>query len=324
MLATLVLAGASQDSQGVAPDNRFVVNAYCESGLAAVWDELVAARVPKSLRLDNRTRSAAAVMHAHAVEALWRREPSLEPPSPHYQIARDLARGIQEPQLSRGWTLAVSYVLMAHLAFPLADNLLLEARQRFPTDAEILVAAGSLQEVYTQPIGRQFLRLKGDWGDRLRSDKRVRAVALYRQALTADPKQAEAHLRLGRVALVAGDRYEARMRLEWVLANAAHPWLTYLAHLFLGELAEQEGLYSSAEGHYEQATHLWPGAQTAALALAALRVRSGSGSGTLRLLGPRFDGTHGPVHRDPWLDYEFANSDRAHAALEALRRRACQ
>ena len=261
-------------------------------------------------------------MHAQAVEALWRRERNLKRPSPHYQIAGELARGIEDRELSRGWTLAMSYVLMAHLAFPLADSLLLEARQRFPSDADVLVAAGSLQEVYTQPIGREFLFLKTD-RERVRDD-RVRAVALYRLALAVGPRQAEAQLRLGRVALEAGDGDEARARLEWVSANASHPWLTYLAHLFLGELAEQEGLYLKAEGHYEQATRRWPGAQTGALALAALRARSGNGPDALRLLGPRFDGTAGPARRDPWLDYQDANPDRAHAALEALRRRACQ
>lgn len=326
LLAVFGPAGTPGASQAATRDYRFLVGKYCESGLEAVIGELLPARVRPSGALDTKTRAAAAAMHTEVLAALWQGETSLHPPGPHFRFARDLVHGIGDDadHLASGWTLAMGYLLIAHLAFSLADDLFLEARQRFPRDAHILVAAGSLQEVYTQPIGRQFLGLQRGTGDNWRGEGRLKAVALYRQALAVEAKHAEAHLRLGRVSQVAGDSREARQQLEWVLTHGSHPWLTYLAHLFLGELSEQEGRKAVAERHYERATAAWPGAQTAALALAALRVRSGAGPDALRSLGPRFDGSRGLAHRDPWLDYQFANTDRFHAALEAVRRRACQ
>jgi tetratricopeptide (TPR) repeat protein len=150
-------------------------------------------------------------------------------------------------------------------------------------------------------------------------DQYRKARDLARRALAADPASAEAHLRLGRLAWRLGEGATARSELETVVGGGAPAPLVFLARLFLGGLAEDDGRFEDAVAAYQAAVRLRPDAQSAGIALSEARYRLGDPAGARRALYAGLAAAGRRKENDPFWDYPFSASTDALARLESLR-----
>ena len=92
------------------------------------------------------------------------------------------------------------------------------------------------------------------------------AATNFVHALSVDPHNAEAHLHLGWVRFFLQDK-RAKADLDAALADADNDTTRYLAHLFLGGIAERENRLPDALREYEAVRSLGAGYQTPYAAL---------------------------------------------------------
>jgi tetratricopeptide (TPR) repeat protein len=142
------------------------------------------------------------------------------------------------------------------------------------------------------------------------------AAREYRIALKADGRLAVARLHLGRVHFIQHDS-RARADLEQALADATDVSTRYLAHLFLGDLAEREKRPADALREYEAAMTAGPLYQTAYVAAGRMADALGQ-SAHAREIAIAFVGIE--KHEDPWWEYRLGGLNMP--ALEWLRRAA--
>jgi tetratricopeptide (TPR) repeat protein len=145
----------------------------------------------------------------------------------------------------------------------------------------------------------------------------------YREVLALAPDAHLARLRLGRVLWRLGRMDEARSALELVTARRhdSEARVSYLAHLFLGQVEEDEGRLREAVDHYRKALDADPAAHTAGVAL----------SHALLLLGDRVGARdtleralRASSHRsgDAFWSYRAGEYKKAPAILDELRQEA--
>lgn len=142
----------------------------------------------------------------------------------------------------------------------------------------------------------------------------------YQAAARRQPDLHEATVRWGRINMHLGDRAAARRALDQVAASDAPAPLRYLAHLFLGDLAEREQQPDRARASYEAALTLIPTAQAPMLALSLLCDGSGDSAGARRWLAQSLSAT-GRGRLDPWWAYQRGQAWLGDARLVAFRRR---
>lgn len=140
---------------------------------------------------------------------------------------------------------------------------------QFPQDPDLYVARGIIVEVSVRqslvPDWRRGETLSG----RRRQDVEAMlkwAAAQHLHALNVDSHNAEARLHLGWVRFFLEDK-RAKADLDAALADATNDTVRYLAHLFLGGLAERENRLADAVREYESARALGAGHQTPYAAL---------------------------------------------------------
>jgi predicted Zn-dependent protease len=131
-----------------------------------------------------------------------------------------------------------------------------------------------------------------------------RAADAYRRALKARPDLLDARLRLGRALALVGESKAAAQELQAV-ATAAGGDTAYLAQLFLGDLAEQQGDTAGAVTAYRAAVAARPASRVARLALARALHASGDRAASQAaveelLLQPGAD-----AGADPWWQYRL-------------------
>ena len=304
-----------------------IVDRYCAGGLAAAggdpltWTSDDVNRAQGATRaLDPQRRMAAAALHVEVVAAQWRDEDRRVLMN-HGMLARDLANesrraGTLARGLVRSWALAWGYLLLAHTAYAEAERHFATMRTWFPNDADFTVAGGIVNELLASPLGQQTRRgsLAGSLAAVDAQPFRARAISLYRAAFDTAPDHAEGHLRLGRTLFLNGDEAAAAVELERALAASTDRRIVYLQHLFLGALFERQDRLPEAERQYDMSAAAVPGAQTATLALTALRIRMGKGPVVPAAM----------VQYDPWNDYLFSRPYRFRQVLDELRQAACR
>jgi tetratricopeptide (TPR) repeat protein len=150
-------------------------------------------------------------------------------------------------------------------------------------------------------------------------DLREDARRTFEAALAAEPELHEAWLRLGRVQLRLGKLEAARGCFEAVLQKGAEDRLSYLAHLFLGRIHEDEGRIAEAEKQYSAALLLKPGSQPAAVALSHARQLLGDADGARDVLQRFLVYAHRRAELDPYIDYLMAYTATGQRLLEQLR-----
>ena len=126
------------------------------------------------------------------------------------------------------------------------------------------------------------------------------ATQEFRLALKADSRFALARLHLGRIHFLADDN-RARADLEQALADATDASTQYLAHLFLGEVAEREKRQPDALREYEAAIAVGPRYQTGYVAAARMADALGEPH-RARELAMACVGIE--KNEDPWWDYQ--------------------
>jgi tetratricopeptide (TPR) repeat protein len=101
------------------------------------------------------------------------------------------------------------------------------------------------------------------------------ALDAFRDAIAADPQNAHAHIRLGRVLFLLDKLTEARAAAERGLSLATKKDDIYLASLFLGAIQERQNEPIAARESYTRALTIAPRSQTVIIALAHLDLISG-------------------------------------------------
>jgi len=188
------------------------------------------------------------------------------------------------------------------------------ALAQFPHDPEIQLIAGVLYELLASPLVQET---QAGWGPA----HTRRAEELYRDVLKTDPNVVEARVRLARV-LVQLRRYEQAVgELNKACEDGAPRSILFFKYLFLGEAQEELNRGGLAREAYQRALALYPGAQSAHLALSRLERRTGSRGGSVAAIQRLLDRPRDEQAReDPWRDY-FTAGPATHAdeMLDALR-----
>jgi tetratricopeptide (TPR) repeat protein len=233
---------------------------------------------------------------------------------------------------SRDWYLAVSWTLLGYWEPMMADGFAELGLDAVPTDAEMLLAAGTIEEglaidatQYGIAPSRMQRRLEYSRGSQPRRDA-VRslneALALYRRALDVRPVFIQTHLRLGRVLSLLDQLDEARAELELAAAGADEAPERYLAELFLARVEEQADDGDAAIAHYRRALAAWPKSQAARIGLVhALGLADGGAGASQQLAALLAVPWPQPMTFDPWWAYPFGEARRGVRLLDELRRR---
>jgi tetratricopeptide (TPR) repeat protein len=199
-----------------------------------------------------------------------------------------------------------------------------------PGDTRLLVARGLARETigttgYTEPVPTTTYDARGRAaGVGLRSsevkkDRELNeAREAFEKALSIDPNQDEASLRLGRVWWRLGRGREAEEALRKAL-NAKDGAIRYLGHLFLGQCLEDTRNLDGAIAQYRTALSLRPDSQIGAVALANALSLRGNAEGAREVLEPVLAraGTRREV--DPYWLYLTGAPDLGEALLNTLR-----
>ena len=169
-----------------------------------------------------------------------------------------------------------------------------------PEDSRFYVARGVLIEarILTFAPNPATLALAARRREQL-EDGLKQAATNFLHALSVDPHNAEAHLHLGRVRLLLSDK-RARTDFDAALENAANDTVRYLAHLFLGGIAERENRLTDALREYEVVRSLGAGYQTPYAALSRVEGALGRADRAreLAMVGLQLK----KADDDPWWD----------------------
>ncbi len=207
-----------------------------------------------------------------------------------------------------------------------APPLLREARALFPGDAVLIMYDGALHEAYADPrVQRVALpsalpsRLTGNQIEAEANEWRI-AEDRFRAALKVDPTLTEARIRLGH-ALERRERPdEAVTELERALAEGPAGVMKYYALIFLGRAQQSLDRLDAARRAFEQASTLYPDAQSPRLGLSEIARDMGDRPSALDALGP-IVATEAPVDRhDPYWAYAETHVPDVDALLADLRR----
>jgi tetratricopeptide (TPR) repeat protein len=185
----------------------------------------------------------------------------------------------------------------------------------FPHDPEILLIAGVLSELLASPSvqdaqpGFEVVHLR-------------RAEQFYRDALKSDPNAVEALVRLGHVLGQQQRHAQAVSELKKVADDAVPPRVRYFKYLFLGEALEEMNEGGAAREAYQRALELYPGAQSAHLALARLERRAGDRVSSVAALQRLMERPpNAQARENPWRECFIAGpAQRAAEIIDGLRR----
>lgn len=174
-------------------------------------------------------------------------------------------------------------------------NLADRAVRRFPKDAAIQLAAGTIDELRANALLERYQRAA-----------REQAVERFRAAFELDPALSEAVLRQGRVLWMLGRHADAVDRFERVLRDCREDRVRYLAYLFLGAEFERRNRSADAMAQYQSALTAQPGAQAARTALAFALQQAGRTDEARQILdaGLRPDAPS-DMRADPYWTYGF-------------------
>jgi tetratricopeptide (TPR) repeat protein len=189
---------------------------------------------------------------------------------------------------------------------------------RFPDEQRVVVAAAMMAVTRTDgEPSRNFSRVPASV---VQGQRAARLNALsYLDALRQDPRiEAEAHVRAGHIHYSMGS-YSTALEIERLAQRTAQdPNTGYLAHLFAGRTLVAMDRRDEAVAEFDQAVALRPRAQSAVLALAALRVTAPAMDPPFAVLRRAMD-SHDPFD-DPWRLYGYGDYIRFPELVAALRK----
>jgi len=183
------------------------------------------------------------------------------------EAERDGAARTRIEAVARRWYAFTASAFVSARAFRQADWWVGEGLREFPREAPLYVVRGTIAEMTADRDGDLRRERPSDRRQRDRIESQLKHAAdEYGRALNVDSHLAIAHLHAGWIRTYLHEA-GARSDLEAAAADAATDHLRYLAHLFLGALAEQEHRIDDAEREYTSAAALGPRYQSACVAL---------------------------------------------------------
>jgi tetratricopeptide (TPR) repeat protein len=220
----------------------------------------------------------------------------------------------------RAWFVTAGAILLAEREVSNTADLLERGLDLFPADPQLLLFVGAAYE-WRASFRVQDAEDLGDVRERIggRAENLVRAEASYRSALEQDPTLIEAQVRLGRVVALRGKHADAARELEAARASlsralSASPAVQFYASLFLGDELVALGRNELARTSYQRALVLYPGADSAHMALANLEHIAGARDAALAVVVDMIR-QRDASPMDPWRDYYRAGEARNVARL---------
>ena len=262
-----------------------------------------------------------------------------------WEFVRRLVDDLDDADAARLWYRATTAFLESWLDWPESSTHLAQGRKRFPDDPVLLLYEATIHEVFASPAiqtleppkdlmtpepvhfatGSVFSLMNlqrptqaVSWIFQSAEVERQEAERLLRQAIVADPKLAEAHVRLGHVLGDRGRHVEAIDSLQRGVAIASSPLIRYWGLIWLGRERRAAGRVGPAVEAFEQAAALYPHAQTPRLGLSQLLYDRGDRERALAEY--RSAGTEeSQADDDPRLAYEHTHVPSADALVAELR-----
>jgi tetratricopeptide (TPR) repeat protein len=220
------------------------------------------------------------------------------------------------------WYRAVSAHLLAEGDLAEAAQHLGRARQMFPNQAAFLLDSAYFHlELSSSAVQASVEEIRAGGGDAAvdsRTSELQRAERFLRDALTADPRNVSARLRLGHTLGELGRHSDAAAELRRAIELEPDTESLYLAELFLGRAEHALGKLDEAKRRFERAVTLFPDAQSPQLALAYLAREAGDRGAAYRALRAITDPPDGS-RLDPWLWYYKPHREDAAPLMELMR-----
>jgi tetratricopeptide (TPR) repeat protein len=269
---------------------------------------------------DWRLRASAAMLHVEVI--LHGKATTDAPVSLHMALAERIIDKLDSADFRRRWYSLAGSVYLARTDPTGASTYIDRGQRLFKDDARLHMLAGAVNELRSHLADsnlhdRVTVRITPPGGRRAL----VLAESSYRRALDLDSTLDEARLRLGRVISLRNDQKAARMELERVARHAEIPRLQYLAHLFLGAVAEYQNDFATARADYRAALAIGPACQTPYIALSSVDAALGHDV-TARDLMARYAAVSAEAAPDPWWFYQNGGIDEE--SLVWLRQQAWQ
>jgi VWFA-related protein len=246
------------------------------------------------------------------------------------------------PGFAQAWYVAVAGYLQGE--FRLADLMLHieDGVRQFPSDAGVLVTAGMFYELLASPalelpappvkrradpsgltMTSAFPTGAEDQYSRLSAARQTgfaQAEDFYRRALLGDGRDAEAHLRLGRVLYLTG-RSEAALGELRTAAQSPKLRVRYLASLFEARMHESTGRMDLAGECYRESIRACPNCLTAGVALSHIQRLSGQTEEAARTLDSALQHDAKSERSDFWWDYPLGSFWQASTLISTLGQR---
>jgi tetratricopeptide (TPR) repeat protein len=291
------------------------------------------------------TYPAALLLHLETIDALYPAR-RMEDVDRHRQIVRHLLARMRDmttmpanadaegfaalESVRRRGQLLLIWTTQGRLDHGIVENDLEPMLRERPNDPDLLLGNAWVSEVKSRPalMREQYRQQRsvGSLGDREAWLRRQRSHWLslaerqYRRVLAVDARNAEAHLRLGRVVALGGRADEGRRALQRAFELTEEPRLRYLARLFDAAAREDSGDAPGARESYDAALRIWPTAQSARLGLSRLRLFDRNYAAARDLLPRRASsdlGSNEPA--DPWAWYEYGQWWRVPATFASMK-----
>ena len=141
------------------------------------------------------------------------------------------------------------------------------------------------------------------------------AERLFRHALRVDPSFVEARVRLARLLEERKHYEEGAAELHAALAARPAGIVAFYAHLFAGRAAQALGRIDEAAANYRAAAALFPGAQSARLALSQAALLDADVPATL---APIEHLDRSSSAQDPWWQYDLGSGRDADELLREM------
>jgi len=173
-------------------------------------------------------------------------------------LTDDTRRRASSQAFAIRWYAFATNLYAAQGSFDPAFRIVADGLATFPRAPELYVARGTVHEMRATLAGAN--RFANGLGDRVSNDMRRMFEAAeneYQRALDLDPALAIAHLHRGWIHYHLDDNRASR-ELDAALRNANDEGVRYLAHLFLGAVAERTKDFEAARRQFEAANRLGP------------------------------------------------------------------
>jgi tetratricopeptide (TPR) repeat protein len=260
----------------------------------------------KAYRMGSRRDSdlkAAAILHTEVAVAMGIVDRA------HLKAAREYLEEIEDEShrriVKRLHYLAVAYHLRRSPESFGAISILEDALGAFPRDIELRLAVASVYEMVGWLGSRQYLE---------------QAEGLFRGVVEEEPSHAEAHLRLGRVLQLKGEREDAIRELKRSLECSDDLETGFIAHMLLGGLYCGRGQLTEAVRSYRAALGIDPACQSCTIALSYTLEQIGDPEGShqviAELLGRSLELSE---KTDRWRSFVRGDSEKVESVLAQLR-----